>query len=113
MKKIIIDTDFLLDCVKWKVDLFSEFEKTCDFQYELCVLDKTLEELEGKEGSKLAKEYAKKMITIKTAMDRPTDELILVMEPCYVATQDKDLKEKLKKAGFSLITIRQKKYLMI
>ena len=113
MKRIILDTDFLLDCVKWKIDLFSEFEKACDFQYELCVLDKTLEELEGKEGSKLAKEYTKKMITIKTSMDKPVDALILGMEPCYAATQDKELKEKLKKAGFSIITIRQKKYLMI
>lgn len=113
MKRIIVDTDFLLDCAKWKIDIFSEFEKACDFQYELCVLDKTLEELEGKEGAKLAKTYAKRMKMIETAMDKPVDALILGMEPCIVATQDKELKEKLKKANFSIITIRQKKYFVM
>ncbi|HLD02508.1 MAG TPA: hypothetical protein VJC07_02300 [Candidatus Nanoarchaeia archaeon] len=113
MKRIIIDTDFLLDCAKWKIDLFSGFEKACDFHYELCILDKTLEELEGKEGSKLAKTYATRLKVIETSMDKPVDELILEMGPCIVATQDKELKEKLKKAHFSLMTIRQKKYFVM
>lgn len=113
MKRIIIDTDFLLDCVKWRIDLFREMERACDFQYELCIVDKTLEELEGKTGSKLAKEYAKRMKVIETARDKPVDALILEMEPCIVATQDRELKEKLKKAHFSLMTIRQKKYFVM
>lgn len=113
MKQIIIDTDFLLDCLKWKIDLFGEMERACSFQYEICVLDKTIDELKGKQGERLALSYIKNMKVIETAKDRPVDALILEMEPCIVATQDKELKEKLKKANFSIMTIRQKKYFVM
>ena len=113
MQRIIIDTDFLLDCLTWKIDLPTELERVCHFPYETVILDKTLEELEGKENGRLAITYAKRFRILPTSKDKPVDALILEMEPCIVATQDKELKEKLKKAHFSSITIRQQKYFVM
>ena len=45
MKKIILDTNFLLIPAQFNVDIFSEIERICDFQYQLCIVDKTLSEL--------------------------------------------------------------------
>ena len=45
MKKIIIDTNALMAIVEFKIDLFSELEKTCDFNYNLFILSGTIDEL--------------------------------------------------------------------
>ena len=44
--KIILDTNFLMIPSMFKVDIFSEIERICDFKYELCIVDKTLDEKE-------------------------------------------------------------------
>ena len=45
MKKIILDTNFLLIPSQSKVDIFAEIDKICMFKYELCIVDKTIDEL--------------------------------------------------------------------
>ena len=45
MKKIILDTNFIVTALKFKIDLFSELRKALDFQYEIFILDKTIDEL--------------------------------------------------------------------
>ena len=45
MKKILLDTNFLLIPSQFKVDIFSELERICIFNYKLYVLDKTVDEL--------------------------------------------------------------------
>ncbi len=45
-KIIILDTNFLLIPAQFKVDIFSEVERICNFRYQLVIIDKTLEELE-------------------------------------------------------------------
>jgi len=115
MTKIILDTNILLS--KHKIDIFSEISRICDFNYELCVLDKTLEELKNKKGSKLALNLitAKRVGIIKTKMDKSVDDLILELvemeKSAIVVTQDIDLKRLLKEKGIKTITIRQNKYL--
>jgi len=125
MKKIIIlDTNFLLIPAQFNVDIFSEIERICDFPYQLCIIDKTLSELDSiienqrqkyKNAAKLALKLLKSKAVkiIKTKKDKYVDDLIFNLAEnteIIVATQDKELKKRLKKP---IITLRQKKYLKI
>ncbi len=124
MKTVILDTNFLVDCLAWKVDFFSELERVLPFTYELKVVDKALGELDviiaqarpdEKTGARLAKQLiAKKRIDIiPTDKQGHADAMILKLagKDTIVATQDQEFKRKLKAKGIPVIIIRQKKYL--
>ncbi len=126
MRTIILDTNFLVDCLSWKVDFFRELERICLFSYKLVVVDKTVDELERiiatgkpdvKIGARLAKQLiAKKRIDIITTDKKGyTDTLILkaATKDSVVATQDQALKRRLKAKSIPVIIIRQKKYLQL
>ena len=112
MKQVILDTDFLLQSLRWKIDLKTELGRILDFSFTICILDKTLEELEGKKDAQLAKAYVARLEVLPTKNDKAVDDLLLEQEGSFlVATQDKELKEKLKKRNIPLITIRNKSHL--
>ncbi len=115
MIKIILDTDFLLTTIKFRVDIFSEFKRICDFPYTLYILDKTLEELKGKKEENLIISLIKnKVKKVKTKKDKSVDDLLMELKENFIlATQDKELKKRAKKKNLKLITIRQKKYLIM
>ncbi len=127
MKTIILDTNFLVDCLAWKVDFFRELERICMFTYELKVIDKTLAELDkiiatakddSKIGAKLAKQViAKRLVgVILTDEKGYTDTIILKLadkDTTVVATQDQGFKRRLKAKNIPTIIIRQKKYLQL
>lgn len=124
MKKIILDTNFLLTPGRFKVDIFSELERIMNEPYEIYIFDRSLEELEKikKNGSgkdKQAVEIAIKLLNTKAlktiSCSRYVDDAILEFaEPnTLVATQDLELKKKLRKKGISVISLKQKKILKI
>ena len=128
MKKVIIETNFLMIPFQLKVDIFSEIERIVNHAYETCVIDKTIDELkkilENERGkTKQAAKFAlsliekKKLKIIKTLDDKKDadDEIISIAkkEDCIVATQDKLLKERLKLLKRKVIILRQKRYLEI
>ena len=127
MKKILLDTNFLLVPYQFKVDIFSEIDRIIIAKYELIVLDKTVDELEkivknqkgrDREAAKFALKIIenKKPIIIKAKSDKKTDDVILdyaIKEDYSVATQDKDLKRKLINHGIEVIVLRKKKFLTI
>jgi rRNA-processing protein FCF1 len=119
--KIILDTNFLMAVAQFKVDIFSEIERTADFKYEICVLDKTVDELNNiikkqkgkhKMAAKLALQLleAKDVKQIKTGAGK-TDDLIVenADKNTAVATQDIELRRRLRLKKAKLIGIRQKK----
>ena len=111
MKTIILDTNFLIYCAKYKIDLFSEIDRLCHFPYKVVILDKTIEELNKVKPKELnlIKRYIEKIEVIKSKESYVDEDLIgLSKEGCIVATQDLQLKKKLKGP---MIIIRQKKYL--
>ena len=125
MKKIIIDTNFLLIPYQFKVDIFSEIRRICDFNYEICIIDKTLDELKkimlvpGKDklGAVLALQLLPhhKVKKILTKKDKLVDDLIvdIANKNTIVATQDKELKKRVKAKKAGLIVMRQKKHLVL
>ena len=110
--KIILDTDFILTALKYKIDIISQI-KNLNLNYKIYIIDQTLNELKNKPLEKLAKQFIKKINIIKTKRNKIVDDLILEQKNIIVATQDKALKEKLKKHKIPIITIRQKKYLIL
>jgi len=124
MKTVILDTNFLVDCLSWKVDFFSELTRVLSSQFTLVVIDKTVDELdtvikEGKQTERIGARLAKQLIAkgrvsiIQTDKKGHTDALILkhATKDTIVATQDQALKRKLKEKSIPVIVIRQKKYL--
>ena len=114
MKTIILDTDFLINIAKNNIHVFDELKRICNFQYEIKIIDKTLDELKGKPKEKLIISLleSKNVKIIKTKKDKIVDELILGLKQkdLIIATQDKDLKNRAKSP---IITIRQGKYLQL
>ena len=127
MKKILLDTNFLLRTFQFKVDIFSEIERICNFNYKLYVLDKTVDELKyiiekqkgkHKEAAKIGLQLLKikKIEIIKTDSSEKTDDIIVeyaYKKDYWVETQDKDLKRKLINQGTTTIILKQKKMLAV
>ncbi len=123
MKKIILDTNFLMIPYKFRVDIFSEFDRICDFNYKLCIFEQSIDELrniiEKQAGKhKKAAQFALKLIKLKNisiikSLGKHVDDIILhnLKEDTIVATQDTELRRKLKAKGTSIIVLRNKKYL--
>jgi rRNA-processing protein FCF1 len=126
MRGVILDTNFLMIPASLEVDIFSELERICDFQYELFIVDKTIDELskiqESQKGKhKRAASLAmmlieqKKIKSLKTP-EGHTDDVILALakeKSHIVATQDMEFKKKLKENNIPIIFLRQKKYLVL
>ncbi len=120
MKKIILDTNFLMLPFQFKVDLFKEIDRIIDEKYEIFIVDKTKEELEklikgGKEkerkAAKLALQLIKKFnIKIINTQGNNVDDIIIQLKDkdTIVATMDIELRKRL---GGDVIVLRQKKYL--
>ena len=124
MKTVLIDTNLLVECAKRKIDIHSELTRILNFGFEVAILDRTMEELDEiiargkKEGqaAKLAKTILMtKRVTIIPTAGGHTDKLLLdrADENHLVATQDAELKRKLKKKGQSVIVIRGLKKLAV
>jgi len=127
MKKIILDTNFLLIPYIFKVDIFSEIDRVSSFKYDICIINRTIDELERiaekqKGKNKEAAKFALKLIKQKSLKrigkiqdTRDVDDIILDLDKTnlIVATQDKALKKRLRQNKILVIVLRQKKYLMI
>ncbi len=127
MKKIILDTNFLLIPYQFKVDIFSEIKRICSFRYTLCIMENTLEELKkivaGQRGKhKRAAMLGLAMLSQKGAArikskEKNVDKAIAAeaskSKDYIVATQDAELKRKLKKKGIPLIVLKGKSHLAL
>lgn len=127
MKKIILDTNFLMIPWQFHVDIFSEIDRICNFNYELFVFDASIDELKNIMGSpksggkdKKAAQIALKLIGLKNiniikSPKKDVDSLILENADKYdiIATQDMALKRELAKRRVTLIVLRSKKHLIL
>ena len=126
MKEIILDTNFLLIPYEFKVDIFAEIDRICDSKYELCIFCQTIDELkkiikEQKGKNSIAARLALSLIKQKSLKILNNSESGYVddsiLKYCnrntIVATQDKELKNKLKEKEIKIIFLRNKKYLEI
>jgi len=118
MKRIILDTNFLLAVGQFHIDIFSEIRRIADFSYKIFVLEQTISEInniiekkKGKPEAKLALALIEdKKINIIREEGRYVDDILVRLADAdtIIATQDKELKKRIKS---KIITIKQKKYL--
>lgn len=126
-KRVILDTNFLLIPGQFMVDIFTELERLINEPFELCIIDKSIRELNqivvsGKEKDRFAAKLAlaliiqKNLKTLHSFVTKKSVDDIIVSKAdnnTYVATQDKALRERLRQKGAKLIGLRQKKYLVM
>ena len=124
-KKVILDTNFLLIPGQFMVDIFTDIGRIMQEPFALCVIDKSLKELNhivitGKQKDRFAAKLAlalaiqKNLKTLHSFGSKKSVDDIIVSkadENTYIATQDKALRERLKEKGAKIIGLRQKKYL--
>jgi rRNA-processing protein FCF1 len=116
--KVILDTNFLIDCMRFNIDIKTELAGN-----ELFVSESILFEIEKiiergtKESflAKLALDFIKKNnFKVLESEENVDESLISYSKQGYtIATHDRTLKTKLKKAGAKIIYIRQKRYLVV
>lgn len=127
MKRIILDTNFLLIPGQFKVDIFQELKRICGFKFKLIILKETIDELKkikktGKQKDKTSASIALSLIqsqgieTVRLGTGSYADDIIAKntnSKKDIVATQDMALKRKLKARDIPIITLRQKRYLVL
>ena len=115
-KTIILDTNFILDSIKFKIDIRSEISRVLDESFTLSIFNITKNELRGKEHGKLALQLLEKLnVNLLETTQPNVDSAILHLDNnnLIVATADKKLKEKLKKRNIPILVIRQKQHLKL
>lgn len=124
--KILLDTNFLLIPVEFRVDIFSELERLMDGKYKIYVLKQTIEELKNiqeqqkgknRQAAKIALQLIenKKINILYIGSKKSVDEIIIELadKNYIIGTQDKLLRKKLKQKNAKLLTLRQKNHLII
>lgn len=123
--KIILDTNFLLIPGQFKVDIFSEIERICDFKYELTTVPEVLRELcqiatssreKDKKAAKMAlqllRNYKIRELNYRKVFKTADEAIVTITDRnTIVATQDRLLRRRLQRRGARLIILRQKQYL--
>ena len=123
--KVILDANFLFIPIQFNLDIFDELQRILNRRFVSIVLSSTLKELEGLTQSKLLKTQKQaenalklvdkcKFVSIKKNCNETFDDVIVRISSewkCLVATNDRDLKQKLREQGVPVIYMRQKKRL--
>jgi len=121
---ILLDTNFILDLLKFKIHLEDELNRLLESNYEVAIIDNVEEELKklSDRGNRFAKLALKllelgKIKKIKVNNKSDTDNIMLNMckenEDIIIATNDVNLRKKIKEVSRKTIYIRSKKHLAI
>jgi rRNA-processing protein FCF1 len=123
VEKIVLDTNFLLAAYELKMDIIQEIFRVCDFKYELFVLDGTIKELERLiKNSSLSKKQSAKYalrliqnhkIQVLKAEKEHVDDALVALKDYVIATQDAELKRRLRKNNVRILSIRQQKFVVM
>jgi len=123
MKKVILDTNFLLIPIQFGVDIFSEIDDLVLEDHKLLVLDKSIDELKGiietqKGTSRQAAKLALQLLECKGSIletnskDYADDVIVnLADDETIVCTQDRELRKRVKEKKARIIGMKQQNYL--
>lgn len=124
--KVILDTNFLMVPFEIGIDIISELDRLIKQKYEIVILKGTIDELKGlsqnpklkiRRAAKLALEMAERYKVVELANQNGNlDDLIVRFSKsmyCVVATNDRNLRRKLKSEGIPTIFVRQKSHLQM
>jgi rRNA-processing protein FCF1 len=118
VKTILLDTNFLVAPFQFSFDIFEEIERLYPYA-ELYTLDDALNEARSIEGGKYGK-MVEQMIdkqdieVLETEGSGTVDDLIVdICADFLVATNDKELKERIKDEGRPVMIIRSRDHLEV
>lgn len=116
MKKILLDTNFLTAPFQLDFDIFTELDRLYG-RYDLYTLDDAVQEARSIEGGKYG-DLVEKLLenkdidVLETTGEGEVDDLIVrLSEGFTVATNDKELKERLVDEGREVVIVRSGNHL--
>jgi rRNA-processing protein FCF1 len=117
--KFLLDANFLVYCVRQKVDLVSELSRFG--KPELFILDSVVEELEkiaedkGSDGraARVALLFTKESVGILKSEQKPDEGLVSKAEDYVICTNDRELIGKIKKEKGKIVSVRKNRILMM
>ncbi|MFB6208381.1 MAG: PIN domain-containing protein [Candidatus Nanohaloarchaea archaeon] len=116
MKKILLDTNFLVAPFQFSFPMFDELERLYP-EHELYTLDDAVQEAKSIESGKYTELVERLLETqdieiLETEGEGSVDDLVVrVSEDYVVATNDKELKQRLLDRGRELVIIRSGNHL--
>jgi len=125
--KIILDTNFLFVPSQFHLDIFEELNRLLRQRVEPLILSSTLGELQKLAESRSVKKSKQAMLGLKLAercrvvevkrrSSESNDDIILRTAAdmrCLVATNDRELRKKLRKIGVPVVFLRRKSILAV
>ncbi len=123
--KILVDTNFLLIPVRFKVDIFTVSSDAVNDLTEFYISSRVLDEIQClKEKTKpsffkelrLAETFAGRCTLIVDPSDDEVDDSLVrlaLLEGMVLGTTDSELRRKARTAGVKVLYLRQKSYLVL
>ena len=122
--KVILDANFFFIPAQFRLDIFEELAKLLNKRFEPILLSSTKKELEGLAQSNpkiqkqagLALKFAEKcsFVNVDKKPNETYDDVVVRVATewkCPVATNDKEMKKRLREKGVTTIFLRQKRRL--
>jgi hypothetical protein len=123
--KVFLDANFFFVSSQFNVDVFEELEKLLNRRFEPILLSSTQKELQGlaetsspkqRKQAELALRLAEKcrFFVVEKGLKETYDDVIVRVAAEWkspVATNDRELRKRLRKVGVSVIFLRQKQRL--
>jgi len=123
--KVVLDANFFFVALQFNIDVFTELADLLNRRFEPIILSSTQKELQGlaesrspklQKQAQLALRLAKKcrVISVEKGLKETYDDVIVrVSAECKspVATNDRELRKRLRKVGVPVIFLRQKQHL--
>jgi rRNA-processing protein FCF1 len=120
--KIILDSNFLLVPSQFKLDIFEEIMNILNQNYEPIALSTTIDELRSiaergapklQKQAEMALKFAEKcdLINVDRKHGETNDDVIIRMAKqmkCLVATNDSELRKRLRNISIPVVYVRQK-----
>jgi len=123
--KLLVDTNFLLIPVRFKVDIFTESQNAVNDVVEFYVSSRVLDEIQilkdRSKGAfvrelKLAEKLAENCTVIKDDSRTRVDQSLIDLatrEGMMIGTADSELRQNARKASVKVVYQRQKRYLVL
>jgi len=117
-RKIILDTNFLVAPFQLSISLFDELERLYPF-HEVYVLDDVIQEAKSIEEGKYKKLIDKlidsqEINVLETKGEGTVDDLLVdLCNDFIIATNDKELKDRLLEKNAEIVIIRSESYLEV
>lgn len=121
--QVVVDTNFLLIPALYHIDIFAEMDRIVGSKYTLCVMSSTVRELQRLtlSAKRLSHRMASKVgmgllnrFTVIESSHATADDAIVAYAKSHdviVATQDQELKRRIKEIKKAVIVLRHKDHL--